>query len=262
MRFWSIGGMVAHSVSLNLRQSESSHSFIQVCAIPMQQDSGPVWLITGAAGTLGSELVRRVLAHGHDCIALDRNERGLNRLHDALAVEGHAPALYPLDLAGAGPNQYAELADVIETEFGRLDVLVHAAAQFKALKPLEHQAGDEWFTTLQVGLTGPQLLTTALLPLLRRAPRAVIGWINNGVCLEKPARWAAYGVCQAGRRQMAATMAAELGPRGPRVLDLDPGPFFSPLRSAAWPAETAQELPSAATAAQYIHERIEPGALQ
>lgn len=227
----------------------------------MTTQSSPVWLITGAAGTLGSELVRQALLAGNDCIALDCNERGLNRLHDELAVEGRPPALYPLDLAGAGPDDYEQLGAVIAEEFGRLDVLVHAAARFSALKPLEHQAGDDWFTTLQVGLTGPHFLTAALLPLLRAAPRGVIVLINNGLCLQQPARWAAYGICQAGRRQMAATLAAELGPRGPRVLELDPGPFFSPLRSAAWPTETADELPSAQSAAQAIHARIDSGVM-
>lgn len=227
----------------------------------MNTTSRPVWLITGAAGTLGRALVARVLAAGDDCIALDRNERGLNRLHDALAADGQPPALYPMDLAGAGPSDYAELGLVIEQQFGRLDVLVHAAAHFSALRPLEHQPADDWFKTLQVGLTGPQLLNAALMPLLRADPRGTIAMINNAVCLDKPARWGAYGICQAGRRQMAATLAAELGPRGPRAIEIDPKPFFSPLRSAAWPSETPEELPSSEAAAAQVFHHIKTGVM-
>jgi NAD(P)-dependent dehydrogenase (short-subunit alcohol dehydrogenase family) len=218
-----------------------------------------VWLVTGAAGALGRALVARILAGADDCIALDCNERGLNRLHDELAVGGQPPALYPLDLAGAGPDDYAELAQVVEQQFGRLDVLVHAAAHFSALRPLEHQPGDDWFKTLQVGLTGPQLLNAALMPLLRSAERGTIVLINNGACLEKPARWAAYGICQAGRRQMVASLASELGPRGPRAIEIDPGPFFSPLRSAARPTARPDELPAPECAAEHIFQTIQTG---
>ncbi|MFW5816229.1 MAG: SDR family NAD(P)-dependent oxidoreductase [Wenzhouxiangella sp.] len=228
----------------------------------MNTTSRPVWLITGAAGTLGRALVARVLAAGSDAIALDRNERGLNSLHDELAAGGQPPALYPLDLAGAGPSDYAELGSVIDQQFGRLDVLVHAAAHFSALRPLEHQPAEDWFKTLQVGLTGPQLLNAALMPLLRADPRGTIVLINNTVCLDKPARWGAYGICQAGRRQMAATLAAELGPRGPRAIEIDPGPFFSPLRSAAWPSETPDELPPPAAAAAQVYHHIKTGVMQ
>lgn len=222
-----------------------------------------VWLVTGAAGTLGRELVRRIIAGGDDCIALDRSERGLNQLHDGLLAEGlSAPALYPMDLAGAGPDDYRQLAETVRAGFGRLDTLVHAAAAFKALMPLEHQPADEWFTTLQCGLTGPFLLNSALMPLLRASPRASIALINNGVCMDRPARWGAYGICQAGRRQMARTLAAELGPRGPRVLEICPEPFFSPLRSAAWPVETADDLPAAAEVAAAILEQLKTGGHQ
>lgn len=226
----------------------------------MEKSDKLVWLITGAAGTLGRELVRQVLSRGADCVALDRNVRGLNQLHDRLQEEGlNPPALYPLDLVGASPDDYAKLHDTLVEHFGRLDVLVHAAAEFSALRPLEHQPADEWFKILQSGLTGPFLLTGALMPLLRQAERGQVVWINNGDCLEHPARWAAYGVAQAGRRQMVRSMAAELGPRGPRVLEIDPGPFFSPLRSAAWPAETQDELPAAEQAAAKIVEQLKPG---
>jgi len=226
----------------------------------MEQSRQPVWLITGAAGTLGRELVRQVLSNGGDCVALDRNSRGLNQLHDQLCADGlRPPALYPLDLVGASPDDYADLAATLTGHFGRLDVLVHAAGAFTALRPLEHQPADEWFATLQCGLTGPFLLTNALMPLLRGAENGRIVLINNTACLEQPARWGAYGVAQAGRVQMARSLAAELGPRGPRVLDIDPGPFFSPLRSAAWPAETQADLPGAADAASRVLHRINQG---
>lgn len=227
---------------------------------PMERSKQPVWLITGAAGTLGRELVHQVLTEGADCIALDRDERGLNQLHDRLANEGlRPPALYPLDLVGASPDDYADLAATVNEHFGCLDVLVHAAASFSALRPLEHQAADEWFGILQSGLTGPFLLTNALMPLLRASGKGCMVWINNTACLTQPARWGAYGVSQAGRRQMVMTLAAELGPRGPRVLEVDPGPFYGPLRSAAWPAETPHELPGAAQAAQRVLQTIRQG---
>ena len=223
-----------------------------------------VWLITGAAGALGQELVRQVLAGGADCVALDRNRRGLEQLHDRLLAEGlRAPALYPMDLVGAGWDDYCKLAETVTEHFGRLDVLLHAAGELKALRPIEHQPAEEWFSALQGGLTGPFLLTQALLPLLRADPggrsHGQIVWINNLQCLDQPAHWAAYGVVQAGRHQMVAGLSAELGPRGPRALEIDPGPFFSALRSTAWPAQTQAELPSAAEAAGRILQQIQPG---
>ncbi|MFU8833198.1 MAG: hypothetical protein ACNA7J_13735, partial [Wenzhouxiangella sp.] len=84
-------------------------------------------------------------------------------------------------------------------------------------------------------------------------------FIADRHCLEKPPNWGAYGVAQAGRAWMAQALAGEIGPRGPRVLEIDPGPFYSPLRAAAWPIVTPAELPDPATAAYKVMERIEQG---
>ncbi len=223
---------------------------------------GSIWLVTGAAGELGGALVSALLDRGCDCIALDRNSRGLNKLHDELAASGQPPALYPLDMIGAGQDDYTKLAEQIAEQFGGLTGIVHAAAHFEALRPLEHQPAEEWFSTLQAGLTGPQLLNVALMPMLRAADLGTIVFVNNTQCFDKPARWGAYGVSQAGRRQMALTLAAELGPRGPRVLEVDPGPFYSPLRTAAWPTDQPNDLPSADAAAGQILRQIETGRMQ
>ena len=226
----------------------------------MENDSRPVWLVTGAAGVLGKELVRQILVSGSDCIALDRNARGLNTLHDVCEREGlQPPALMPFDLAGAGPDDYQDLAEGLLNNLGRLDVLVHNAADFVALRPLEHQPVDEWMKILQAGLTGPLLLTQALLPLLRQAESGAVVYVADKHCLERPANWGAYGLSQAGRNWMADALSAELGPRGPRVVQIDPGPFYSPLRAAAWPAIDPAVLPEPRQLAVDLVARIQTG---
>lgn len=223
-----------------------------------ENQTRPVWLVTGAAGALGRELIRRMLGKGWDCIALDRDARALDTLHDEMENSGlAAPAIMPMDLAGASPDDHARLAETIHGEFGRLDGIVHNAAGFTALRPLAHQPPDEWMEIVQTGLTGPFLLTSALMPLLSSAPDARIVFIVDSHCLDRPANWAAYGVTQAGRRQMARMLGEEAGRYGPRVIEIDPGPFYSRLRTAAWPSDSPEDLPSAASAAERVMSELE-----
>lgn len=209
-------------------------------------------LVTGAAGALGSALVEQLMQAGWDCIAVDRNRRGLEQLHDRLAAEGDAPLVVPLDLAGAGPQHVDELAASLEDQFGRLDALVHAAADFKALTPLEHHPAEDWMKTLQAGLTGPFLLSQALLPLMRRTAGSRMIWVADDPAARSKAYWGAYGVAQSGRAALARIMAAECRRDGPEVIEMDPGPFYSPLRSKAWPAENPEDLPTASQAAEKV----------
>ena len=209
----------------------------------MVTSSKPVWLITGAAGILGAELVRQLTTTGADCIALDRNEKALNELHDGMVESGlSAPALLPLDLAGASPTDYAQVADRIDQQYGRLDGLIHNAADFKALRPLAHQPPDEWMKILQTGVTGPQFLTSAVLSLLNATEQSKLVFIEDSECLKNPANWAAYGVAQAGRQWMVKAMQREIGSAQPSVMTVDPGPFFSRLHVLAWPVAQPKEF--------------------
>jgi len=208
-----------------------------------------VALVTGAAGALGTALVEQLMQQGWDCIALDRNRRGLEQLYDHLAAEGETPLLVPLDLAGAGPQHFDELAASLGEQFTRLDALVHAAAEFKSLTPLEHHPADDWMKTLQAGLTGPFLLSQALLPLMRATEGSTMVWVADDPEGRSKAYWGAYGVAQSGRAALASILAAECRRDGPEVLEVDPGAFYSPLRSKAWPAENPEDLPTADDAA-------------
>jgi len=223
----------------------------------MSKSSSRIWLVTGAAGELGSELVRRLMLDGAECIALDRNEKKLDELHDRLISElGRPPLLLPLDLAGAGPADYERVAEGIVEQFGRLDGLIHNAADFKALRPLVHQPPEEWMKILQAGLTGPHLLNCALMDLLRATPDSCLAFIEDRECLEHPANWAAYGVAQAGRQWMARAMVSEVG-ASTRVVAVDPGPFYSRLRVSAWPVARPDEFDSIEQVADRVLESID-----
>ena len=225
----------------------------------MTEAKRKVALVTGAAGALGAALVEQLMAGGWDCIGLDRNRRGLEQLHDRLASAGAAPLVVPLDLSGAGPQHFGELAGSLEKQFGRLDALVHAAADFKALTPLEHHPADEWMKTLQAGLTGPFLLSQALLPLMRRTAGSRMVWVEDDPTGRQKAYWGAYGVAQSGRTALARILAAECRRDGPEIVTIDPGPFYSPLRSRAWPAEDPKALPTAEQAAARVMAVLDGG---
>lgn len=218
----------------------------------MCADRSRTALITGAAGALGEALVERLAADGWDVIALDRNRRALEQLHDRLAASGPAPLIVPLDLAGCGPQHFEELAGALQAQFEALDLLVHAAAEFKSLRPMAHHPADEWMQVLQAGLTGPFLLSQALLPMMRAAPGSRMIWVADDPAGKRKAYWGAYGVAQSGREALAEILAAECRADGPRIATVDPGAFYSPLRAKAWPAENPNELPTAAQAADRV----------
>ncbi|MEM1080208.1 MAG: SDR family NAD(P)-dependent oxidoreductase [Pseudomonadota bacterium] len=211
-------------------------------------------LITGAAGALGQALVRELTDRDVDCVALDRDLRALNAMHDELAARGRPPLLVPLDLAGAGPDDYAELAEQLDVQLGRLDGLIHAAADFIALQPFEHLPPEDWIKTLQAGLTGPFLLSQCLLPLLAKTPDSRMVWVNDDTDQLRGAYWGAFGVAQAGREALVSILSAECRTKGVDVVGIDPGPFYSPLRSRIWPMEHPAELPTAEQAADPIIE--------
>jgi NAD(P)-dependent dehydrogenase (short-subunit alcohol dehydrogenase family) len=82
-------------------------------------------------------------------------------------------------------------------------------------------------------------------------------FIADGHCLDNPGGWGAYGVAQAGRRQMARVLEADRAQRGPQVVEIDPGPFYSRLRTAAWPSDSPDNLPTADAAAASVLDAVE-----
>ena len=202
-----------------------------------------VILITGASDGIGRACARSFAAFGATVILLGRTIRNLEKLYDDIEAAGHPqPAIYPMNLEGATPKDYADLAQVLEKEFGRLDGLLHNAAAFEGLTPLIHYNIERWYGILQVNLNAPFLLTQALLPLMNRAADASIVFTADTVSDEGKAYWGAYAIAKGGAQALMKILASELETNTPiRVNSIYPGSVRSKLRLRAYPGGQVDE---------------------
>ncbi len=199
-----------------------------------------VVLITGAGAGIGAALAQAAAAAGAEVVLLGRTVAKLERVYDAIVDSGHpTPAIIPLDLEGAGPDDYRDLAERIREEWARLDALVHNAAHLGPQTPLEHYPPLEWYRALQVNLSGPLLLTQACLPLLRAADDPAVVFLDDP---RASAYWGAYGVSKAGAATLAQMLGDELDTDNPvRVHRHQPPPTRTGLRGWAFPGERPDE---------------------
>lgn len=197
-----------------------------------------VILVSGAHGGLGAEASKACARAGATVVLLGRKLPRLNRVHDAIAAEGSSPLLYPLDMEGASPDDYAEMAKRIEAELGRLDGVLHCAADFGGLTPLLHTDPAAFARSIHVNLTAPWWLSQACLPLLAKADDAALVFAIDDLDRVGKAFWGGYGIAQHGLSGLVGMLHAELASSPVRVSGLQPGPMRTPLRAKAYVEET------------------------
>lgn len=219
--------------------------------------NGKTIIITGAAGGLGSALSLVCAREGFNTVMLDCDRLGLEAAYDRIADEGlHEVALYPMDLSGAGPDDFDDLLAGVVTEFGGLDAVVHCAARFEGLTPVEQIAPQEWLTSVQVNLNAAWLLSARSLPLLRDAESGKLYFLLEDLPRVEGAFWGAYGVSKHALKALVSQFAAECASSPMQVLGINPGVLRSSLRSRAYHAENPATQPEPEVAAKRIAEYL------
>ena len=214
--------------------------------------AGKTVVVAGAAGGLGARLSRRAAAAGAEVVLLGRRVAALERLYDDITATGGKAAIYPLNLAGASPDDYAQLADRIGSQCGGLDAVVVCSAHLRGLTSIDRTPPDDWLAALHVNLSAPFLLVQSCLPLLRERDRASIVLTIDNPPARARAYWGGYGVAQAGLAQLAAILADELENTGIAVHAFDPGPMRTGLRQRVWFTEDPASVPTPDRAAEVL----------
>ncbi len=213
---------------------------------PPQLLADRVILVTGAGDGIGRAVSLAFAAHGATVVLLGRTVAKLEQVYDRIKQAGGAePAIYPMDLEGAVADDYADLAGRIDGQLGRLDGLLHNAAQLGALTAIEHYDPVTWLRVIQVNLNAPFMLTRACLPLLKRAADASVLFTSSGVGRRGRAYWGAYAVSKFGLEGLTQILADELEENSSvRVNSINPGAVRTAMRAAAYPAENRAALPT------------------
>ena len=205
---------------------------------------GKVILVTGANRGLGLAITMDLSKAGATVIMLGRDLGSLEYAYDAVVDKGfQEPILYPLDLEGATPENYQSLQDDVFNQFEKLDGLIHNAAILGTMMPVDQYDIKLWYSTLQINLNGPFMLTQFLIPLLNKSDDARILFLSAEQGREAKAYWGAYGVSKFAVEGFAKTLSEELEKTNIRVNTLDPGVMRTEMRRESHPAEDTAKNP-------------------
>ena len=206
-----------------------------------------VILVTGASRGIGAEAARTYAAHGATVLLLGKTEKRLNAVYDEIVAAGHSePVVIPLDLEKAAPEAYQELAAMVESEFGRLDGLLHNASILGPRTPLEQLAGENFAKVMQINVNAMFMLNSAMLPLLRLSKDASVIFTSSSVGRKGRAYWGAYAVSKFATEGLMQVMADECDDTSIRANSVNPGATRTDMRAHAYPGENPLNNPTPA----------------
>ncbi len=147
-------------------------------------------LITGAGDGIGRAAAMSYALHGATVVLHGRTLNKLEVIYDEIESLGAPqPAILPLQLSSASVRDYELLVNTLESQFGRLDGILHNAGMLGERVPLADYSPQIWDDVMAVNVRAPFMLTQALLPLLQKSEHASVVFTSSGVGREARALW-------------------------------------------------------------------------
>jgi NAD(P)-dependent dehydrogenase (short-subunit alcohol dehydrogenase family) len=200
--------------------------------------TGRVAIVTGAGQGIGRAFAKALAIQGAIPVIAELNEAKAAAVSREIMESGGKALAVRTDVADE--MSIRELIEVVEDEFGRIDVLINNAGIFSTLemRPFDQIPVDEWERVLRVNLTGPFLCARAVLPAMRRAKWGrIINIASGAVRLGRP-NYLHYIATKAALSGMSLSMARELGPDNITVNAILPGATFTEIeRKTITPAQ-------------------------
>lgn len=218
---------------------------------------GLIALVTGATRGIGRASAIGLADAGAHVIAVGRTQGALEALDDEIkARTGHGATLVPLDITRG--EDIDQLGGHIHQRWGRLDILLHAAAQLGDMTPASHLEPNVWDKVVQANMTAPYRLIRSLEPLFRQAAAARPIFVTSGVAKAPRAFWSLYAATKAGMDALVTAWADELEITAIRPVLLSPGPMRTKMRAQAFPGEDPMTLPDPSEIAPLVVELARP----
>ncbi len=178
--------------------------------------SDRVAIVTGASSGIGEATARALAGAGFKLVLGARREDRLMAVAHELGGRG-----LPLDVRD--PASIEAFVGAIAAGDGQVEVLVNNAGLAAGLQPLAEGSDDDWVRMMETNVLGLLRVTKAMLPLLRRAPRAHIVNLGSVAGFEVYPGGVGYTASKHAVRAITRTLRLELLGEPIRVTEIEPG---------------------------------------
>jgi len=213
---------------------------------------GKVAVISGASQGLGRAVAAQLAAQGAQALLLARRQGPLQETAAALVAAGGAARAYTCDVADAA--QVQATAAAIQTDFGRVDILINNAG-IPAPRSFADTDVAAWDAVIGVNLSGVFYLTRALWGCLRAAEGASVITIS-GTAGRRGGGSPAYGSAKFGLTGLNHAIAQAGAAHNIRATILYPGGMDTGWRGAPIGVLPRQESMAPAAVARFIVQLI------
>lgn len=173
-------------------------------------------LITGASSGYGKATAELFCKQGYTVVITGRNVETL----EAVASEIGA---VPFACDATLPEDWQKLCDFIETEYGRIDLLINNAGGGVAIKGIAEQSFDEIDRSIRLNLNSVIYGCGVFAPMFEKQKRGTIINISSVCAKHAWQGWSVYAAAKSGVLTFTKGLAVELAPHGVRVTCIIPG---------------------------------------
>ena len=188
--------------------------------------SGKTVVVTGGASGIGLATSKALAAVGADVIVTDLNATAGEAAAADIRASGGKARFHVLDVTK--PASAATLAENIQSNGGKLDILVNAAG-WDIIEPFMVNTPEYWDKIVAINFMGPVQVTRALLDLLIASGSGRIVNIASDAGRVGSSGEAVYAGAKGGIIAFTKSLAREMTRKHVRVNCVCPGPTDTPL---------------------------------
>jgi NADP-dependent 3-hydroxy acid dehydrogenase YdfG len=205
--------------------------------------TGRVAVITGAASGMGAATAELLAANWATVALVARRADRLTDLAEKITANGGRALAVAMDVTD--PDSVEAGAARVRAALGRVDLVVNSAGVMLP-NPITDGRADEWARMIDTNVTGVlrviRAFTGDLVDAAAEGRTADLVNISSiGAHLQFPG-YAVYGATKAAVTQLSAMLRTELGPKGVRVTNIEPGLTRSELAEHVNSPELAGQL--------------------
>jgi len=189
--------------------------------------AGKVAVVTGGSRGIGKYIAKHLAIEGASVVIAGRTLADLRITQEEIIADGGRVISVQTDVSNE--KSVHRLLSKTLTEFGTIDILINNAGQYME-KMITDMSVDEWNNIIGTNLTGPFLLTRAVLPEMIEKRDGTIVMISSTSGKRAKANSAAYSASKFGIEGFSEALLREVREYNIRVIVVTPSSVDSSER--------------------------------